>query len=265
MSDPVLEAGAARLVYSPARGGRLISLTVDGLDLLVTPEVDDHDFGSFPMAPWAGRVRHGRFAFDGHDYELPCNNPPHAIHGVARDHPWLDESDGVLSVDLVSPWPFGGRAVQRLALTPGSLTMAMEVHAGDGRMPASLGWHPWWARRLARGGELEVDLHAGAMYRRDEEGIAVDELVPIPPHPWDDCFTELGDPPAVLRWPGAVTVTLETDCPCLVVFDEPQHAICVEPQTHPPDALNLGPSVVTAGHPLTASCSWRWDLAGWSE
>ncbi|MGH9014154.1 MAG: hypothetical protein ACRDZ1_09505 [Acidimicrobiia bacterium] len=119
MSDPVLEAGAARLVYSPARGGRLISLTVDGLDLLVTPEVDDHDFGSFPMAPWAGRVRHGRFAFDGHDYELPCNNP--------------------------------------------------------------------------------------------------------------------------------------------------QYAICVEPQTHPPDALNLGPSVVTAGHPLTASCSWRWDLAGWTE
>jgi aldose 1-epimerase len=133
------------------------------------------------------------------------------------------------------------------------------------RRPASLGWHPWWARRLARGGELEVDLRAGAMYRRDEEGIAVDELVPIPLHPWDDCFTELGDPPAVLRWPGAVTVTLETDCPCLVVFDEPQHAICVEPQTHPPDALNLGPSVVAAGHPLTASCSWRWDLAGWTE
>jgi aldose 1-epimerase len=261
MSDRVLEAGAARLVYSPAHGGRLISLTVDGLDLLVTPEVDDHDFGSFPMAPWAGRVRHGRFAFGGHDYELRCNNPPHAIHGVARDHPWLDERDGLLSVDLVAPWPFGGRVVQRLALNAGSLTMTMEVHAADRPLPASLGWHPWWARRLARGGELEVDLRAGAMYRRDEEGIAVDELVPIPPKPWDDCFTELGDPPAVLSWSGAVTVTLETDCPCVVVFDEPEHAICVEPQTHPPDALNVRPAVVTAGDPLRASCSWRWDLA----
>jgi hypothetical protein len=62
MSDRVLEAGAARLVYSPARGGRLISLTVDGLDLLVTPEVDDHDFGSFPPSErdlaWCSEPEH---------------------------------------------------------------------------------------------------------------------------------------------------------------------------------------------------------------
>ena len=138
--------------------------------------------------------------------------------------------------------------------------MTMEVHATDRPMPASLGWHPWWARRLDRGEALEVDLHAGAMYRRDDDGIAVDELVPIPPRPWDDCFTQLAEPPAVLRWPEAITVTLETACPDLVVFTEPEHAICVEPQTHPPDALNLGPAVVAPGQPLVASCTWRWAL-----
>ena len=99
------------------------------------------------------------------------------------------------------------------------------------------------------------------MYRRDDDGIAVDELVAVAPQPWDDCFTQLNDPPAVLRWPGAVTVTLETPCPDLVVFTEPQHAICVEPQTHPPDALNLGPAVVAPGEPLVASCTWRWSVA----
>jgi len=255
-----LASGRARLVYAPERGGRLISLTIDGLDLLVTPEVDDHNYGSFPMAPWAGRVRRGRFSFAGKGYELPANNPPHAIHGVARDHPWRDEGLGVMSVDLAPPWPFGGRAVQRLDLAGDSLAMTMEVHATDRPMPASLGWHPWWARRLDRGEPVEVDLHAGAMYRRDDDGIAVDELVPVPAQPWDDCFTRLGDPPAVLRWPDAVAVTLETECPDLVVFTEPDHAICVEPQTHPPDSLNLGPAVVAPGKPLVASCTWRWSV-----
>ena len=255
-----LEAGAARLEYAPERGGRLVSLTVAGLDLLVTPAIDDHNFGVFPMAPWAGRLRRGRFAFAGHDYEMPCNHPPHAIHGVARDHPWRDEGPGLMSVDLPPPWPFGGNVVQRLELVPDALTMTMEVHAHDGPMPAACGWHPWWARHLDRGEPLELELRAGAMYRKDDDDIAVDALVPIGPHPWDDCFTDLGDPPAVLRWPGAIAVTLETACPCVVAFDEPKNAICVEPQTHPPDALNLGPAVVTPGEPLVASCRWRWEV-----
>src|SRR5206468_2980253 len=82
------EFGPARLVVAPERGGRIMALSVDGLDLLVTPDVDDHNFGCFPMAPWAGRIRHGSFDFEGQRYQLPLNNPPHAIHGTARDHPW---------------------------------------------------------------------------------------------------------------------------------------------------------------------------------
>ena len=256
----VLEAGDARLAYSPERGGRLLALTVAGLDLLITEQQDGHNFGAFPMAPWAGRIRRGRFSFDRRDYEMPINNPPHAIHGVARDHPWTDEGDGVMSVDLPEPWPFGGRVVQRLSLSSDALTMTMEIHASDREMPAALGWHPWWSRNLARGSELSVDLRAGAMYRKDDDGIQVDELVPIPSPPWDDCFTILEDPPTVLTWPGAVSVELTTACPVVVVFTEPAHAICVEPQTHPPDALNLGPAIVRPGEPLSATCTWRWTL-----
>ena len=51
-----LESGPARLVVAPERGGRIMALSVDGLDLLVTPDVDDHNFGCFPMAPWASRI-----------------------------------------------------------------------------------------------------------------------------------------------------------------------------------------------------------------
>jgi aldose 1-epimerase len=80
-----LESGSARLVVAPERGGRIMALSVDGLDLLVTPDVDDHNFGCFPMAPWTGRIGHGRFDFDGQRYQLPLNNPPHSIHGTARE------------------------------------------------------------------------------------------------------------------------------------------------------------------------------------
>ena len=65
-----------------------------------------------------------------------------------------------------------------------------------------------------------------------------------------------GDRPAVLRWPGALTVTLEAACRCVVVFDEPEHAICVEPQTDPPDAFNLGSTIVRRGEPLVATATW---------
>jgi aldose 1-epimerase len=128
-------------------------------------------------------------------------------------------------------------------------------------MPVSCGWHPWWNRR-AGDRPLELELQAGACYVKDDEGIPTGELGPIPPHPWDDCFTQLGSPPAVLRWPELLTLTLSTACPCVVAFDAPEHAICVEPQTGPPDAFTLEPVVVQAGESLVATASWRWELTG---
>ena len=255
-----LESGPARLEVSPETGGRIVSLRVDDLDLLVTPDVDDHNYGCFPMAPWAGRVRHGSFDFEGQRFQLPLNNPPHAIHGTVRDHPWKEDGEAVISAPLGPPWPFAGLVVQHFGLAPDALHLTMEVHAADEAMPVSCGWHPWWSRHAGRGEPLHVDLDADAMYQRDEDGIQTGELVPVGPHPWDDCFTGLGDRPAVLRWPGALTVRLETSCRCVVVFDEPQRAICVEPQTGPPDAFNLGPTIVRPGEPLVATATWAWQV-----
>jgi galactose mutarotase-like enzyme len=50
---------------------------------------------------------------------------------------------------------------------------------------------------------------------------------------------------------------MDTACRQLVVFDERDDAVCVEPQTHPPDALNLGPAVVVPGSPLVAAVALR--------
>ena len=259
-----LAAGSAQVVIDPAGGGRIDRLSVAGLDLLVPPEVHERNYGAFPMAPWAGRVRHGRFIFECVEYQLPLNKPPHAIHGTVRDQRWTvdheERDNAAWSVELTDPWPFGGRVVQRASLAPEALSLEMEVHAGGGPMPASCGWHPWWSRMLARGEAVEVELHAGEMYKRDDEDIPTGELVPVQPPPWDDCFTALHAPAAILTWPHAAVLTIETDCSCVVVFTEPEHAVCVEPQSGPPDELNLEPRVVTPDDPLVVRTTWTWRL-----
>jgi aldose 1-epimerase len=100
------------------------------------------------------------------------------------------------------------------------------------------------------------------MYRRDADGIPTGELVAPSPGPWDDCFTGLSRPPR-LRWPGAIDLWMETRCDHWVIYDEPAHAICVEPQTGPPDAFNLGTGVAiaTPATPVTASWTIRWSGA----
>jgi galactose mutarotase-like enzyme len=253
----VLEAGDVRATIHPEAGARVGSLVVDGLELLVTEAEGPTDWGLFAMVPWAGRVRDGRFAFGGRQFQLPLTPGfDHAIHGTALDRAWERVDETTFAIDLGPTWPFAGRVVQRVRLTPDALNLELEVEA-DEPMPASCGFHPWWRRRLDRGGPAELDFKAEAMYLRDADGIPTGETVPTPPGPWDDCFTEVAAPP-VLRWPGALELTTETDCAYFVVYDVPAHAVCVEPQTHPPDALNLGAALVRPGVPLRATMIARW-------
>ena len=258
-------------------GGRLASFVVDGRELLVTEGYGPIAWGSFPMAPFAGRVRDGRFEFQGQHFELPLNMPPHAIHGTVLDRQWEALDDRTITTELGRTWPFAGRAVQHFELEAGRFTSRLELHA-DEPMPASIGWHPWFRRRPSptaghsaigssaigsEPGSLELDFEAGAMFRRDAAGIAMlDLVVPPPLGLWDDCFTALRRPP-VLRWPGFLELTIDSDCPTWVVYTVPADALCVEPQSAPPDALNTGSTIVEPGRPLMAEMIWTWrSLAG---
>ena len=246
--------GRIRCSIDPEHGGRLASLTVNGLSLLV-PQSDGlgpFEWGSYPMVPWAGRIRDARFSFDGRDVDLPPNDGPHALHGTCFDAAWtVRESTGSaarLEIAVPGPWPFGGIAWQLIELRDAGLSLELGVTAPDDRaMPAALGWHPWFRRRLERGGELEldVDLSAARLYTRDADGLPTGELTRPSDGPWDDCFTGAGA--IALRWPGALTLRLEHDCPSLVLYTEPAHAACVEPQTGPPDVFTLEPAAARVG------------------
>lgn len=259
-----LRAGDATVTIDHEHGGRLSSLTVAGHELLVgptDPNADPTSWGCFPMAPFAGRIREGRFDFEGRRVELPANMAPHAIHGTTHTRRWESTGPGALRCDLGTTWPWPGVAHQQVELTPHALLLTLRVEASAGPMPVSAGWHPWFRRRL---GDVDVDLVVPAerMWRRDPAGIPDGTLVEPPPGPWDDCFTAFIGP-VELRWPGALHLYVDSDCEHVVVFDEPTHAVCVEPQSAPPDAHNSGLdlAIVTPEAPLEIHATWAWRPA----
>jgi aldose 1-epimerase len=250
-----LETADVRVHLAVEHGGRIAQITVGGTDLLHTdPRDGSLTWGSYPMAPWAGRVRNGRFEFDGRLEQLPVNLPPHAIHGTVSTKAWtvVDAGRDYCELETDLDWQFGGRAHQHLHLAPEGLTCVLGVLATTATMPAVVGWHPCF--RKPAGDEL----HFRQMLHRDEHHMATAELRQPAPRPWDDCFVEpLG--PLRLHHP-ALTVTVDSDCSHWVLYDEPAHLLCVEPQSGPPDAFNIGGAVrLEPGELLqrTMTIGWR--------
>ncbi len=88
------------MTVTPGNGGRIGSLRIGDVELLR----QGHKFGCFPMVPWCGRIRDGRFLDGATLQQMPLNAPPHAIHGTARDGAWrtarTGKSEAVITYDL---------------------------------------------------------------------------------------------------------------------------------------------------------------------
>ncbi len=251
----VLDAGDAVVEVSPALGGRVAALAVAGTDLVVrrSPDADALSWGCFPMVPWAGRIGDARFDFAGYTVELEANFGPHAIHGTAFDTPWdvLDEGRDHCELGCALRWELGGRAHQHLQLLPAALVCVLSVVAGDRSMPATIGWHPWFVK------PDRDQLLFEAMYERGADHLPTGRLVAPTPRPWDDCLVRPVRPLQLEI--GGLTVTVASDADHWVVYDEPDDATCVEPQSGPPDAFRLGAAtVLRPGEMLQRTMTISW-------
>ncbi len=260
-----VSAGDAALDVDPVDGGRWTSLRVGDLELLGGTELPGGHAptltGCFVMSPYAGRVRDGRLEFRGERHRLPLTAAPHALHGTVLDVPWRVVTAGPrsarLDVPLRAPWPYAGRVEQWLVLHEDRLEVRLVLRA-EQDMPAWTGLHPWFRRRLTRGAPAELVVRGGQQYVRGPDGVPTGALAPSAPGPWDDCFTGLAAPP-VVRWPGALELVLTSSHDTWVLFDERPDALCVEPQTAPPDALRLGlADVVPTGGELVLAVTLSW-------
>jgi aldose 1-epimerase len=260
-----LHAEDATVTVHPDAGARIGQITVSGQPLLVdAPPPDDRQataWGAYPMAPWAGRIARGRFVFDGVERRLPINHHDgdgperaHAIHGLAFDRAWkvveVDDTGCTCRCDLA--WEFGGVAEQRIEVFADHVVTTLSVASTGSRFPAEIGWHPWF-RKPDR-----LEFAPIEMYERDEFGIPTGALVEPTPGPWDDCFTNTL--PVTLQYhrAAAATVTVSSDCDHVVVYDEQPGATCVEPQSGPPDAFNLGSHVVDPATSLQRTMTISW-------
>ena len=265
MSDLRLTTGDVTLTIEPEHGGRLSGLRIADLEVIGRGGPDDVDWGCYPMVPFSGRIRHGLLRWQGNEYQLELGMPPHAIHGVGYDRPWqvleADELGATLRCDFDARWPWPGHAVQQIALAADGtgLTARLEVFADAEPMPAWIGYHPWFVRQLVSGGSADIDITAVGILPRDEDGMPLPDAVPVAPQPWDETFTGVTWP-AVVTWEGALRLEVSGDHPWAVVFTERPLAVCVEPQTGPPNAAELGlAATVTPGTPLSLTMTWTWS------
>ncbi len=273
-----LQRGRTAVEIAPGVGGRISALELDGWDLFRRDGWTDNEWGSFVMAPWAGRLRDARFEWDGRTITLPANEGAHALHGLMTAVPWQVTSQGVHTVRLekdlpTDVWPMGGRLVHTIALQPTRLVMRLEAHAMLEPTPVIMGWHPWFRRRAVRleeasmglapeSGDVTIDVRPLRRLDLDEDRIPTGLLLPPRDDPQDDVLVGLTEAP-VIRWPGGPRLTLHASgAQAWTVYTENKDGVCVEPMTGVPDGLNGGvlgdPPVARALAPLSATFEIAW-------
>ena len=275
----------AVLQIDPTDGGRIVSLVIAGAERIVPKararqETPPIFWGSFPMAPWAGRLARGRIPIPSGDVRLEPNLGRSAIHGLVFDKPWdiigRTASAVTMTCDLRGQgWPFGGRATQRLTFRPDGLDLALEVGGYTRLGPAGIGWHPWFARPAT--GDLALTVDASEVLVTDTDLVptgevrhvtAVEDLRGGPPlgdRRLDHVYVRVSGP-AIVRWPDLELRISADDSARTVVVHTPPEGICVEHQTIWPNAPLLaaagiretGMRMLEPGESLMATARWTW-------
>jgi aldose 1-epimerase len=235
-----MDGGEISLEIDLDQGARISSLHFRGLECVLPFRGQSLTWGWFAMAPWAGRIRDGVISNTrGESFQLPTNlAPPHALHGFGVTSSWEELAQGYFALDLPDPYS-GARVEQRFEILDNALRWSLEYESGGSDLPFWLGFHPWFPRELERGSAIEIDFTADRMFERGNDQIPTGKLIEPRPGPWDDTFTQIRGTPRVF-WEDALEISIECDAPFWVLYDQDPDGLCLEPQSAPPDAANLG-------------------------
>ena len=133
----------------PELGGGLASFRHNAIDLLRPASGrDPFELSSFPLVPYPGRIRHGRFA----NVSLPPNRHgfPYPLHGHGWLAKWELVKQGADCCHLTlrhaaDYWQWSYRAELIYRLDANGLAMELSVHnLADDAMPLGLGQHPYF-------------------------------------------------------------------------------------------------------------------------
>jgi len=276
-------------------GGGLRTYTVAGRELLDgygEDELCPSGRGQV-LIPWPNRLEDGRYEFDGHDHQMPIDDPDEndAIHGLVRWEAWTigaRRADSVVMEHLVQPqpgYPFSLRLGIEYALGAEGLSVTTTAtNVGPDPCPYGAGAHPYLTLGTERVDSLVLRAPGRTMFSSDGRGLPTGassvagteydfrEARPIGVTRLDTCFTDLardddGLARVALTDPeGGSTVELWVDAQYgyLMLFtgdplpDVARRSIAVEPMTCPPNALRTGEAVIRLEPGV--SCTTRWGI-----
>ncbi|MEN2786353.1 aldose 1-epimerase [Sphingomonas qilianensis] len=247
-------------------GGAIASLTRRGVDILRPTPAGARDplaFASFALVPYANRIAGGAFTFAGGSHMLPRNYPgqAHPLHGMGWLSPWDVAASDEASATLVhrhapdAAWPWAYTATQQIALDATGLTVSLALqNTGDGAMPYSLGFHPYFVRA----GVQALAFAAEGVWQADAAMLPTTLAAPDTFGDWsrgaplarpdliDHCYAGWNGSATIERDDGAVTLSgIGTG---LLHFFLPsgEAYFCAEPVTAMPDAVNRDAADVLA-------------------
>ncbi|HEU4685073.1 MAG TPA: hypothetical protein VFS39_11290 [Nitrospira sp.] len=229
------------------------------------------------LIPFPGRIRGGRYGFDGHEYQLECNDKegPNAIHGFVRTIPWVlrraNRTEATFEVELEAAryktrgYPFSLAIELTYELTQGVLACSFAVrNRGGSSAPVGVGFHPYFTVGTHRIDEAECRIPSAA-YLDFEDLVPTGGVVRVEGTDWDfrdrrpigirrfnHCYVELqhdnrGLATASLRDPKTgrtVEIEMDRSFTAVVVYtgdaisDAPRRALAIEPMTCATDAFN---------------------------
>lgn len=280
--ERVLENDEIRMAIDPNFGCRWITMQAKAGDrwhelLWPSPPPAEQakrpfEFGAYLMAPWCNRIPGGIFRFRRYSHALRSNFPDgSAIHGDVFSRPWRVDPDGdgrrfgatfdsLLFSDFNFDWPVRVRHEVRLTGFTVRATLSVQNLSRSEAMPAGLGFHPFFLRRLSPGGaEAFLKVPGRRVYPSENAvptGPAVDAVGPLnlqggaslAGREFDHGFTGLRGEAAWLRWTSeGVSLAIKPDFELDHMFvyapathnGAPAPFVCVEPMSHAVDGFNL--------------------------
>jgi aldose 1-epimerase len=265
-----LTLGDERLVVSPIGAG-LESWSLDGRELLA-----DGDFGGKVLAPWPGRLRDGRYRFDGAEHRTPINEPErrNALHGLTTERRWREirsySRHLALACDLPPEdgYPFALALEAEYELAAGAVAVTLRAtNAGSEPAPFGAGLHPYLKGDVLQlPARVVLPLDDRLLPAGDPQPVAGTELDfrsarAIAAQRIDRCFGELDrDADGIARVAlsgdaGRVEVWMDASFAFVQIYTN-DAGVAIEPFTCAPDAFNSGDGllVLAPGDSFTGHC-----------
>jgi aldose 1-epimerase len=244
------------------------------------------------LIPFPGRVRDGRYGFEGQTYQMRLNDKdgPNAIHGFLRLVPWETPEQSQSSVsfavtlraDEQPGYPFSLRATVSYVLDQQGMTCRFTMeNTGDRSAPVAAGFHPYFTVGSARidhdllhlpmAATLEFEnlLPTGRVLPVDNTAYDFRQPRPIGETSFNTCYLNpLRDPDGLLRVrlaaaERAITVWMDSAFNYIVLFSGDQlpephsrRALAIEPMTCGSDAFNhpeWGLTILAPGQSFSGS------------